>query len=223
MKPGVYQMSFRGLTLAEAWRFGKEPLKFTLALALKLIAFKGPKAWLPPHECETVCTEAELSVWAREHLIPAVQTARSLGYTRGQFAVLSRNLDANTKEGYSYLALHDDGMRGIFTGYIASTTTGPLEHTVAASGILSTEQHPYISFVNHRNYMDGSPESRAIRVSGRRIEDLDKKMLDFMRHSRSVVRSFPSFAAMEAHGREMEQRNFDARIARGLYQYVGSA
>lgn len=223
MQPGVYQMSFRGLTLAEAWRFGKEPFKFTVALVLKAIAFKGPKQWLPPHECETACEEAGLSAGAREHLIPVVQTARSLGYTTGRFSVLSRNLDENTKEGYSYLALHDDRMRGIFIAYLASTATGSLQPTVVSTGILSTEQNPDISFVNHRNYMDGVPEARVVRVSGAGIVDLDNTMMDFMRQSRSPVRRFSSLAALTAHGREMDAKNFDARIARGLYQYLGGA
>ena len=37
IEPGLYQMSFRGLTLGEAWRFSGNPLTFAIALVLKVV------------------------------------------------------------------------------------------------------------------------------------------------------------------------------------------
>lgn len=221
MQPGVYQMTFRGLTFREAWRFGKEPLKFTIALVLKLIDFKGPKQWLPAHECETLCEEANLSESARQHLLPVVEQARTLGYTAGQFTIMSRNLDPSTKEGFAYLALHHDKVRWMFIGYIASDRSGTTRRTVPITGGLSTSAYDEIEFVNHPNFLDAGPWSRKIGVTGQTVADLDAAMQKFIATSRDVPRQFSSVAEVRSHAAAMGVKNFDARIARGLFRYVG--
>ncbi len=214
-------MTFRGLTFAETWRFGKEPLKFLIALGLKFVGFKGPQQWLPPHECETVCEETMLSTAARENLLPVVEQVRALGYTTGLYTVLSRNLDSHTKEGFAYVALHQDKMRTIFVGYIASDASGAMRRNVAVTGALSTSTQDEIEFVNHPNYFDAGPWSQKVRVSGKTVADIDKAMQDFIGRSREVPRQFSSIAEVRAHVAAVGVKNYDARIARGLFTYIG--
>lgn len=214
-------MSFRGLTIAEAWRFGKEPFKFIIALVLKAMAFKGPKQWLPPEACEKFCDETQLSPKAVAHLVPLVQRARALGYTHGKFGTLTRNLDPHTKEGFSYLALHQDGMRTVFIGFVSSDSSGTVRDTVAVTGSLCSDAYDDIEFVNHGNYMDGTRTSRKIRVKGQQLEDIDRAMLDYIGKSRAAIRHFPSFDQMKAHAVAMSHKAYETRIARGLFVYVG--
>lgn len=220
MKPGVYQLSFRGLSLAEAWRFGREPLKFTIALGLKVVGFKGPPVWLPTHEGEIPCSIDELSTRARLELLPEVEKAQDLGYVNGGFNRLSRNLDPHTKDAFSYMALHEDGRRSIFIGYVLNDSSGALKSTIAVTGSLGNAEHDDIEFVNHRNYMDGPRTSRKIPVEGKTLADIDRAMQDFIARSPSPIQHFPSLEAMKAHAAAMSIKTFDSRIARGLYVFV---
>lgn len=221
MRPGVYQMSFRGLTLREAWRFGKEPFKFTIALVLKLMAFKGARQWLPSHAAEEACEEADLSPSAREHLLPLLARARALGYNTGGFNRIARSLDPHTKEGFSHILLHRDGKRALFLGYILNDASGELKATVAVNGSLATAEYEDIEIVNHPNYLDATATSLRIRITGRELEDIDRALQDYMAKTTSQVRQFASYAAFKTHAKAMNDKNEEARVARGLYVYVG--
>lgn len=214
-------MSFRGLTLRETWRFGKEPFKFAIALILKAIAFKGPKQWLPSHTAETFCEEADLTLAAREYLLPLVARARALGYNTGRFHIISRNLDSHTKEGFSSVVLNDDGKRVLFLGYILSDSSGELKATVVVTGSLATAKYEDIEIVNHPNYLDATATSLRIRIPGKELEDVDRALQDYIARSTSQVRRFDSFEAFKAHADAMNTKNDEARVARGLYVYVG--
>ncbi len=214
-------MSFRGLTLRETWRFGKEPFKFTIALILKAIAFKGPKQWLPSHTAETFCAETDLTLAAREYLLPLVARARALGYNTGRFHLISRNLDRHTKEGFPHVTLHDDGKRALFLGYILNDSSGELKATVVVTGCLASVRYGDIEIVNHPNYLDATATSLRIRIKGKELEDVDRALQDYIARPTSQVRRFESFEAFKAHTDAMNTKNDEARIARGLYVYVG--
>jgi len=136
MTPGVYQINFRGLTLREAWRFGGSPFRFALALVLKANAHRAGKLWLPAHEAEAPCPEADLSPEARLHLLPVVTAARDLGYTEGRFGRMIRILDPAMKQGFSYLALHRDRQRGLSVGFVVNHAAGVTRNVVVLTGAL---------------------------------------------------------------------------------------
>lgn len=216
MTPGVYQMSFRGLSFPEAWRFSKGPVQFLLALGLKLIGLKGAKQWLPPHECETFCEESELSDTARARLLPLVERARALGYIHGRFSRLSRNLDPNIHEAFSHLALNNDRMRSLFLACIVSQAGAEMKTSVTITGGMFRGDQD-IGFVNHVQYLDGPRTSVTIRVRGLELEDTDRTMVEFMRTSTTPFRVFQSFEEMKAHSIQVDIRTWDSRIKRGLF------
>ena len=218
MKPGLYRMHFRGLTLRECWRFGPDPLRFTIAVILKTINFKGPNQWLPVHEAEGVCAESDLTEGARGHLLHVVSAVQQLGYRRGEFGCLLHNLDPNTKEGFSYRAIHDDGIRCLFIGYIASTASGTLKHTVIASGVVVRRDESHVEFLNHRNYFDGNKRAVRVKVSGSQPADVDRRMAEYLARHGGDVKTYSSLAVHKQDSIDYETSQWDTRIARGLFR-----
>lgn len=217
MEKGAYQMSFRGLSVAEAWRFSREPVKFVLALALKLGGMRGAKMWLPPLECEEPCDEAALSDKARELLLPHVREARALGYARGGFRRLVRWLDPNTKEAFAFVALNSDGKRALFLGYVLSDAAGSAKATVSITGSLRTGEGVDAVFVNHYNYMDSGRVSRTFHVKGSRPADVDAAMEAYAAKHGFEILPFRSLDEMLRYAAEREDLTWETRIARGLF------
>lgn len=216
MKPGVYRMNFRGLSLAECWRFSRGPVKFTLALGLKAIGFSGSPMWLPPHEGEADCAESDLSPEALEHLLPLVAELQALGYARGRFSRMARNFDPHMKQGFAYRALHDSGRRALFLGFVQNDSSGTLTTTVAPTGAMVLGDGTSVEFVNHHNYFDGTKTALKVAVKGAKVADLDAAMLAYAQAQRSPLRSFASLEEMKAFNDQAEIALWETRIARGL-------
>lgn len=216
MKPGVYRMNFRGLSLAECWRFSRGPVKFALALGLKVAGFSGSPMWLPPHESEEDCAESDLSPEAREHLLPLVAELQALGYARGRFSRMARNFDPHTKQGFAHRALHDGGQRGLFIGFVQNDSSGTLTTTVSPAGAMVLGDGTSVEFVNHHNYFDGTKTARKVAVKGAKVADLDAAMLAYAQTQRVSVRSFASLEEMKAFNDQAETALWETRITRGL-------
>lgn len=222
MTPGVYQINFRGLTLREAWRFGGGPVRFVLALVLKAAARKAGKLWLPAHECEEPCTEADLSPEARRELLPVVTKARGLGYTEGRFSRMARILDPHMRQGFSYLALHRDRQRGLFIGFVVNNAAGNTRHVTVLSAALVGADGTNHEFVNHRQHFDNGGLTRKHQLHSRTVTEFDAALQSFMAAARDTFRSFENVAELKAYLRSVEDRSFEARIARGLLCYIGN-
>jgi hypothetical protein len=220
MKSGIYRLHYRGLSLRECWRFSREPFKFAIAVILKVIDFKGPQQWLPTDEAEVECAETELSENARQHLLPVVAEARALGYRRGRFGTFAHNLDPHTKEGFSYRALHDDGTRLLFIGLVQSDASGKLVSKVAPAGMIAFSDGTNTAFVNHNNYLDGSTTSRTVMVSGQRVSEIDRAMVEFAKRQPVAPRHFSSYDDMKIYSDQVERAHWETRIARGLFRPV---
>jgi hypothetical protein len=222
MTPGVYQINFRGLTIREAWRFGGGPLRFALALVLKAAARKAGKLWLPAHECEEPCTEADLSPEARRELLPVVTEARGLGYTEGRLCRMARILDPHMRQGFSYLALHNDRQRGLFIGFVVNNAGGSTRHVTMLSGMLVGADGTNHEFVNHRQHFDNGGLTRKHQLRSRSVTEFDTALQSFMAAARDTFRTFDSVAELKAYLRALEDRSFETRIARGLLCYSGN-
>jgi hypothetical protein len=218
--PGLYQMSFRGLTLGEAWRFAGNPLTFAIALVLKAGGMKGAKTWLPTHQVEVRCDPAELSEGARRHLLPEVEKARALGYGDGHFLRQTRNDDPSTKEGFAYLALHADRVRALFIGYVVNTAGGSEKTAVRATGGIRLSGGGDLVFYNHNNFLDGEPDTRRLMVKSSELAALDAAMAAELAKLGMEARSFSSWDDMKAHANEGDERAFAGRIRRGLFVRV---
>lgn len=216
MKPGVYRMNFRGLSLAECWRFSRGPVKFTIALGLKAIGFSGSPMWLPPHEGEADCAEGDLSAEARERLLPLVAELQALGYARGCFSRAARTFDPHMKQGFAYRALHDSGQRSLFIGFVQNDSSGTLTTTVAPTGAMVLGDGTSVEFVNHHNYFDGTKTAWKVAVEGAKVADLDAAMLAYARRQRSPLRVFATLEEMKAFNDQAEAVLWETRIARGL-------
>jgi hypothetical protein len=221
MTPGVYQVNFRGLTIREAWRFGGGPIRFVLALVLKTAARKAGRLWLPAHECEEPCSEADLSPEARQELLPVVTEARGLGYSEGRFCRMARILDPHMQQGFSYLALHRDRQRGLFIGFVVNNATGSTRHVTVLSAALVGADGTNHEFVNHRQHFDNGGLTRKHQLRSRTVTEFDAALQLFMAAARDTFRSFENVAELKAYLRSVEDRSFEARIARGLLCYIG--
>ena len=213
-------MSFRGLTLREAWRFSRSPLKFAIAMVLKLIAFKGSITRLPTYTGECECDMNSISAIDHESFFLEVHAATELGYTDGRFHTVSESFNPKFVDGYAFVALHVDKKRRIFIGGIRNRTISGISYTLATSGSLSTAESDDIDFVNHRFYLDAPSPSIRIRIDKKGIVALDQAMIAYMK-DKDVV-AFPGFAEMKHHGDQVSDRVFESRIERGLFVYVQS-
>jgi|GEM_PF-6128773 len=222
MTPGVYQINFRGLTIREAWRFGGGPLRFALALVLKATAHKAGKLWLPAHECEEPCTQADLSPEARRGLLPIVTETRGLGYTESRFSRMARILDPHMQQGFSYLALHRDRQRGLFVGFVVNTAGGNTRHVTALSGALVGADGTNHEFINHRQHFDNGGLTRMHQLRSHTVTEFDTALQSFMAAARDTFRTFENIAELKAYLRSVEDQSFETRIARGLLCYSGN-
>ncbi len=215
MQPGIYQMSFRGLSLAEAWRFGREPFKFTIALILKVLAVKGSRQRLPTYAAERECDPNEVPAGDHGALLEEVRRALDLGYTTGRFQTATEILDPNCLDGFSYMALHDDRRRTIFIAGIRNRAQDVVTYNLATAGSLRTTESDDIEFVNHRFYLDSPPPSRKVRVKGKGIQAIDRAMVAYLQRVEAIP--FADFAELKRHADRISDRAFDARIARELF------
>jgi len=220
MTPGVYQINFRGLSLHEAWRFGGGPHRFVIALFLKAGAVKAGKFWLPAHECEEPCAEADLSPEARQDLLPVVTEARGLSYIEGRFSRAVRILDPNMKQGFSYLALHRDRQRGLFIGFVVNSAAGNTRRVTALSGALVGADGTNHEFINHRQHFDNGGLTRKHQLRSRTVTEFDAALQSFMATARATFRTFDNLTELKAYLQSVEVRSFETRIARGLLCYV---
>ncbi len=223
MPPGVYQINFRGLTLREAWRFGGSPFRFALALVLKANAHRAGKLWLPAHEAEAPCPEADLSPEARLHLLPVVTAARDLGYTEGRFGRMIRILDPAMKQGFSYLALHRDRQRGLSVGFVVNHAAGVTRNAVVLIGTLVGADGTNHEFLNHRQHFDNGGLTRKHQLRRGTVAEFDTALQAFMAAARDTFRGFDNVAELKAYLQSVEEQSFERNVARGLFRYVGHA
>lgn len=217
MKPGVYQMCYRGLSLAEAWRLGRGAYGCLIILIQKLLGRQSGLYWLPVHESERPCREEELTPTAMRMFMPVVAEARKLGYTDGSPSVMSVNLDPSVKESFGYLALHEDKKRIIFIGYTWIEVGVASNTTVAVTGNMEGVDGVQYDFVNHVNYFDPLPNTKKIRVQGRGLKAINDAMLNHMKSCES--RAFADYVEMKAVSDKDNMMLWDERIARGLFVF----
>lgn len=216
MRPGIYRLSFRGLTVREAWRFGGDPLRFAIALVLKVVAFKGPLGRLPTYRVELECEESSIPVLEHEQFFQHVAEARGLGYQDGRFYRATEILDPEVIDGFSYLALHADRIRWLFIGAVRRSALAN-RCTVTSTGGLRTATSDEVEFVAHRFYFDAPPPSMKVAVAGKGVGPVHARMGEYLRQHPGLP--FVDFAALKRHGEFLSDRAFDARIARGLFVF----
>lgn len=217
MKSGVYQMCYRGLSMAEARRLGRGPFGFLIIFLSKLVGRRGGLSWLPAHESERPCSEADLTPTAMRVFMPVVSEARRLGYTDGCLSVMSVKLDRTTKEAFGYFALHQDKRRMIFIGYSWYESDFASNQVVAISGNMEGLDGIQYDFVDHAHYFDPLPITKKIYVRDRGLNAINDAML---KHLKSCeVKAFADYAEMKRDSDEGNMRLWDERVARGLYVF----
>jgi len=221
MIPGVYQMSFGGLTVREAWRFSRGLFPFVMALVLKLTGMKGTKLWLPACDAEKECTSAEFSDRAKAALVPIEANLLTLGYGTPLYTRQVRICDPSCKEAFALITLHRDGNRVIHVGFVVSTAGGFERQAVSITGgIMDAQKDFTYDFVSHKNYLDAHGFARAIRVKVPRAYETDEAMNSFIATHPGVARRFASVAEFRARAMALDTKIWDLRIVRGLFSRV---
>ena len=210
-------MSFRGLSLSEAWRFGGEPFKFTIALILKAIAFKGPLGRLPSHHAERECDISEIPNQEHAKFLEEVESALRLGYREGRFYTQTENHDPESIDGFSYIALHDDMRRSIFVGSVRRKGVTGITHSLASTGSLRCHDSDDIEFMKHQFHFDSPPPSRKIKIKESGVIAIDDAMQNYMIRHEAI--KFPSFIALREHIKTITERVEASRVDRGLFVY----
>ncbi len=217
MKPGKYQICYRGLTMAEAWRFSKGPLAFLTALVLKIKGFKGSVMWLPTTEAEQECARTDLSDRARAVLDPIESSLLALGYGTPTYIRQTKVFNPKSREACGLVALHNDGNRIIHVGFIVMASgVREVQALSISGGIVDAKQDKTYSFVSHRNYFDAHGYSERIEVKHARIGDTEEAMQAFIAAHRDNARRFKTLADFRSAVAGIDAKAWDKRIARGL-------
>jgi len=218
MEPGIYRMSFSGLTLREAWRFGGGPLKFIAALVLKFSGKKGGLQWFPPEESEQDCQEEELSPEASAALAPLSSKMEALGYGGAIYSKVAMNLNPNVPQVFGIMALHKGSKRILHAAFTLARGPAGMKQAVSLSGGMISSEMRQISFVSHKNYLDDDGLSLRMRVEVPTLEALDAAMADYIAKEGPSLKSFPSSAEYKKTSMKLAAAAWDARIERGLFQ-----
>lgn len=222
MNPGFYQMSFRGMSFSEAWRFSTGLVTFLVALGLKAVAFKGPKSWLPACEGEAFCEESQLTEAARNALRPLIAEAGELGYAPGRFIRILPGKSEAAKDGAAYLCLHRDGNRILHLAYVVTEAAGQITTAVVVTGgMVDQVQDLTYDFTHTKAFLDG--EGFAIRHHVRKagVTAAEASMVEFLTRNGGAVRRFSSLAECKTITDRIDSAMWQARIRRGLYIPVG--
>lgn len=223
VEPGVYRMSWSGLTLAECWRFGGL-WRFPIALGLKLCGHRGDWIWLPIPTADSVCTEDQLTEACRGYLATALSDAPLLGYRLIAFCRPVLPMDPSFRDSGGFWALHDDGRRVLsaFYSHVQATTTPPPPATRGVSTFctFSTPDLHSTTVTDAKVGLDDPGRRRSIRLPGADIATLDRRLQEELsRHSGPVLRMESPQEALEVISRR-EQGWYERQVARGLYVKV---
>jgi hypothetical protein len=221
IRPGLYKLSFRGLTIAEAWRFGGEPFKFIIALILKAFAFKGPLCHLPSYYAEKECDRSVIPSQDHFKFLQDVDLAMKLGYREGRFYTQSWRYDPEAIDGFSYIGLHDDMRRSLFIGSVRRKGGDGIVHNVVCSGALHCLDSDDVGFMNHQFHFDSPPPSRKIKIKETGVIAIDQAMQNFMETHDTI--KFSGFLGLREHIKFIADRAESSRIKRGLFIYEKEA
>jgi hypothetical protein len=218
IQSGVYQMSFRGLTLAECMRFGGV-LGFPLALLYKIVGKKGGYAWLPVEEAEAFCERGQLSADALAALEPLARRAAALGYTGGEYKRVTRRPASNIHDIGAWAALHADRQRAVMIAWIRS----PLGHSISVTASFMTYDYRGFHVVNHHNYLDDGGLSTYLEIPGADLDTVAARSdLELRRFGRPVA-LFPDVRSFTRTSYTTANRAWEGRIQRGLYRKLSGA
>lgn len=217
MRPGKYQICYRGLTLAEAWRFSNGPISFILALILKMKGFKGAIMWLPTSEAEQECARTELSDRARAVLEPIETNLLTRGYCTPLFIRQTKVFDPHNREAYGLVTLHKDGDRIVHVGFgVMVAGEREIQAVSISGGIIDAKKDMTYSFVSHKNYFDAHGYSKRIVVKRAGVGDTDGAMKVFIAAHRDIARRITTIADFRSISACLDAKAWDMRIARGL-------
>jgi hypothetical protein len=216
---GVYRLRYRGLRLREGWRLGG-PAAFPVAVALKLLGVKGAYLWLPPGDTERPCAKEALSAEAQARLAAAADDLAGLGYREGLYGRLIISLDPAFKDGGSYRALHEDGKRMIFAGYLRQETPQGARvvrrDVLNISGLILGEGGQAVAVVNNRNYLDDDGAAKVVEAIAADPAFVVARLKGELDAAPWPVRRFTGIEPAAAAMAERDALAWEARIRRGL-------
>jgi hypothetical protein len=220
--PGVYQAHYRHATLRELWRL-LGPRPFCLGLLWKLFDQRGYYVWLPPSQNMAYCGPEALTEEARGYLTSVVAEMTGLGYRRGVFRRLVRNLNPLWKDAGAYLALHEDGVRtlsAIYTDVASTVASVPAARRVCHSGLIITEDQLGTAVVDHRFYLESGPQTRLIRFKPVGLRGIDERLQQEIQGARGPLRRFATVDELCSALDDRNDRWHEQLVQRGLYQRV---
>jgi hypothetical protein len=220
MQPGVYYVTFRGLTFAELWRFTGEPLSFVVAVIFKLIGKRASTLWLPPSSAVTQCPESALSLSARQTLLPVVNELAALGYTQSIFRRPIKNYDANFLEGYEFIALHHDGKRSAMVAYVMQKQgeAGPVSKVEGGINLAFIGRLD-ICFSQFKTPMSTEGLFEKRYLPGRTFKQVHEEAGEVIHQADKPLRTFANIQDLEAYIDKLQEQVWDARVNRGLVVY----
>lgn len=222
IKRGLYELNYRGLNCRELWRFSEgKPFALLIALGLKITGKRGIKCWLPARENEANCSADDLSESAKAKLLPVVEQARALGYENGRYTKLVRRDDPSAKEGWSYAALHRDGVRTLFLAFaVMKPENQKALEKLTVVGAINLVSGASIAFTSERVFLDGAPNVERIFLKDGSVASVDRAMADRAAKSGYSLLRFDGWEALKQHADDATDLAFAARIRRGLYVWV---
>jgi hypothetical protein len=225
-EPGVYELHYRRASLGEIWRMsdvigGPRTLAFVIGLAMKLLGKRGQRAWLPPSETLADCADEDLTEEARAHLAPVVEQLGRLGYRRGSFRRVARNVSPSIRDAAAFRALHDDGRRAMVVLYMhyahGTDPRVPVCRRVCLSGLVVAEDLTGTAVHDHAFHFD-PVLTRAIRVGPVGAEGIDSRLRQEMAAMSKPLREFATPEELQTVLDERVERSYEQLLRRGLYQ-----
>lgn len=215
-------MSFRGLTLREAWRFSSGPVTFILALALKAIGFRGSKMWLPGHESERLGNASELSADTQVALAPLVAEAANLGYTPGRYIHVIPDRNPSTVDAGAYLCLHRDGNRILHLARVVTEAAGTATSRIHLNGaIVDLNRDLTYDFCESKAHFDGDGYATKFHVREATVTAVDAAMRSHLEKQPGLARKFASLDDLKRVTDRIDAAQWHARVGRGLFLPIG--
>jgi hypothetical protein len=223
IKPGLYQMNFRGLSWAELIRLGGLS-GFPFAVFFKIISRRVMDFhWFPNELRDSICAKEELSEKVLEFLNERSEQLQKEGFTEA-FCV------KNNRKTQFIESWNDGGGIYLFKGtiiailiYIENRVGSPTVITkqgVIAFASIDKEFKMSISTSNKNKNLDHHPDEDCVQINSENVHDI------LIAHQKRIAKESHLIAFESAENIIPVLDKADAittewRISKGLYVYVG--